>query len=209
MSRRGLFGLGLARVGERLEAPPPPPARSLSDVRRRWEEAYDPLAAARLWAPVLDELRAPAPDSVSLFGPQCSPDGRGAIRGLFRDVRPGGVVGFSVWTSGAVVRLLRVASTVDPPPPGLAASWAWGRRERLRQDLDHVAEDVEYRRMEVEVALEPDGALDALGATVPPLGAALRVRGGREQLDSALRAELPATGDRLVVPVLLVSARRR
>jgi hypothetical protein len=239
MSRRAVLGLGLSTLRERLDAagpaPPPRPRTperpALDDVRARWAQARDAELAAELWAPVVAELRRAAPvateiegplaalpygdgelDAVlSPFDPQMTPDGRAAIHELFRVVRPGGTVAFSVWTTGPVSRLLQAAGELDPGPRGLAEPWAWGRRERLRQDLDHVADPVSVDRLEVELVLDRTTALDALAGAVAPVGAALARSGARERLGALLAREGSVEGDalRVTVPYLLVSATRR
>lgn len=62
---------------------------------------------------------------------------RDGIAELFRVVRPGGTVAFTVWTqSGVVGRLLRLAATHDPPPASVPTPRTWGREERLRVELE-------------------------------------------------------------------------
>jgi hypothetical protein len=59
LSRRALFGLGLARLGERVEpaAPPTDRAVSLAGVRARWAAADVP-AAAEVWAAAAEAVVA-------------------------------------------------------------------------------------------------------------------------------------------------------
>jgi len=54
---------------------------------------------------------------------------RDGIAELFRVVRPGGTVAFTVGTqSGVVGRLLRLAATHDPPPAGVPTRGRGGAR---------------------------------------------------------------------------------
>lgn len=73
---------------------------------------------------------------LSGFAPMFCLDFHAALAELFRVVRPGGTVAFTVWTAGgAVGRLLRMAAIHDPPAPGARTPLSAGRGERLRQDL--------------------------------------------------------------------------
>ena len=146
LSRRALFGLGHSRLGERLDAagevlaaPRAPAAPTLAEVAARWKAARTPKGQA-LWSPVQDALDAAVRDVVgddrdgaatSVFGPQSTPGTRRAIAALFETVQPGGVVGFAVWSTGAVAQLLKRAVEFDPMPYGLPCVWGWGSRERL------------------------------------------------------------------------------
>jgi hypothetical protein len=238
LSRRALFGLGLSRLGDRLDdrrAPARPgrtAAPTLEDLHRRWA-AQRIAGGAALWTPVAEALRSRAGDlggarvlvhglqppgdppfdaALSVFGVQSTPDGRGALRELFRSVAPGGVVAFAVWTAGPVPRLLRAAAQVDPLPAALPGAWRWGNRERLRQELDHVADDIAYARDELVLDFAgPDEALATLAPAVPAVGAALAAGGetARRRLEAELGDGARGGPVRVAVPFLVVVARSR
>ncbi len=237
MSRRALFGLGLSRVGQQRDRPeaeaapaarPAPGRPVLADLRARWDAARTAEGDA-VWAGVGEELRAlgreiaPAGDEdpvVSVFGPQSTPATRGAIDALFDAAPPGGIVAFSVWTPGVVAQLLKAAAELDPLPPGVPGVWGWGSRERLRQDLDHHADELRYRRRELRLpAASPADGADRLARAVPALGAAVERRGEAARAEFAgvvefyaVAVEGGAADDAPVtvpVPYLLVAARRR
>lgn len=212
LSRRALFTFGVARLTEQLE--PSVPTRPEPTRRTAWPrgEGAQLFAAAARALPrppdqrVLDadELCAdlaalPAEDAsydvaVSAFGPMFSSDGRRAIDELFRVVRPGGTVAFTAWTSlGVVGRLLRLAATHDPLPPGVPAPLAWGREERLRQELDRHTEAAELRPLELELRFGScEEAAERLCAALGPLAAAPR--------KAELQARARALVDELATP---------
>lgn len=168
-------------------SPPTPPPRA-------WPRGED----AGLWAPIAARLPRPAGQHVldldahdldvsslpfedatfdavvSAFGPMFSSDGRAAIDELFRVVRPGGSVAFTAWAPlGVVGRLLRLAAAHDPPPAGVPPPLAWGREERLRQELDRHSEDVRLTRGTLTCGFEScEQAAQRLVAALPPLACA-------------------------------------
>jgi len=180
-------------------APAPPPAGPVPAAvpRRAW-----PRGDAGLWAaaatalprpahgdlldldaiePPLDVASLPFEDdrfdaAISAFGPMFSSDGRVAIDELFRVVRPGGTVGFTAWTPlGVVGRLLRLAAAHDPPAPGVPPPLAWGREERLRQELARHSEDALLQRAEFTCRFETvEQAVEHLVGALGPLLAAPR-----------------------------------
>ena len=179
-----------------------------ADLAARWAQAAIPEARA-VWAPVAEALEdfaaACAGDAVtSVFGVQSTPAARAAIDALFADAAPGTPVALSVWAPGVVPQLLKAAAALDRPPARLPGVWGWSSRERLRQDLDHHADDVRYRRGELLV--EPD----ALLAGVPAVAVALAGHGSvaRERFDAIL-AGYARPGGAVPVPYLLVVAVRR
>ncbi len=95
------------------------------------------------------------------------------IAELFRVVRPGGTVAFTVWTqSGVIGRLLRLAATHDPPPAGVPRPLTWGREERLRQELEihSPTAQTEPARVRFEFA-SAEEATDRLLGGIGPLAA--------------------------------------
>ena len=127
---------------------------------------------------------------VSAFGPMFSSDGRAAIDELFRVVRPGGSVAFTAWTPlGLVGRLLRLAATHDPLPAGVPPPLAWGREERLRQELERHSDDIrlEHARLTWRMASCEQAAERLVGA-LGPLAAAPRQPELRAQALEIVRA---------------------
>lgn len=199
-SRRALFTLGLSRLVDEIDPSPPPRAPAQVPVppaRRAWPRG----GGTELWAPCRDALpRAAGPDVLDLdldpeldlaslpfedarfdavlsaFGPMFSSDGRMAIDELFRVVRPGGTVAFTAWTGlGVIGRLLRLAATHDPLPAGVPGPLAWGREERLRQDLDGHSDDAGLELLELTLRFEScEQAVDRLLGALGPLSVAPR-----------------------------------
>jgi SAM-dependent methyltransferase len=151
--------------------------------------------------------------ALSAFGPMSTLDGRRAAAELCRVVRPGGVVAWTAWTGGVVHRLLRLAAAWDPLPEGVQPPTAWGREERLRQDLERHANRVRLRPHTLELRFaSPEDALSTLAPALAPVAAAVLAMpsaAARFELqgDIALaiaehdRAEGPAV--RLTVPYLV------
>ena len=214
LSRRGLLTLGLSRLLERAQQEPEPARPAVATARRAWPRH----AGGELWAPVARALPRPpggrvldADDAaiedlaalpfedgsfdaaISAFGPMFASDGRVAIDELFRVVRPGGTVAFAAWTPlGAVGRLLRLAAAHDPPPPGVAPPLAWGREERLRQELERHSDDATIQQAALTLRFEScDDALRRLMRALGPLAAAPR--------QAALREQARAIADELAV----------
>ena len=237
LSRRALLGLGLSRVSHQLDdaaaqrrdvVAPAPDLPTLTETQARWDAARSADGEA-VWACVGAELRAlvdelapggGADPVVSVFGPQSTLAARAVIDALFHRAAPGAIVALSVWSTGVIAQLLKAAADLDPLPPGIPGVWGWGSRERLRQDLDHHADEIHYRRRELRIrAGSVAAAAERLAAAVPALAAAQERHG-----DDALARFAPivefyaepghdeAGGDSTVrVPVryLLVAARRR
>ena len=238
LSRRAFLGLGLSRRPEPIDGAgaagrtpgAAAPARpTLATVRARWDAARTAHGEA-VWAEVEEGLRALAREVagggdhadpvLSVFGPQSTPAARRAIDALFDAAAPRSLVAFSVWTSGAVVQLLKAAADLDPLPPGVPGVWGWGSRERLRQDLDHHADEIHYRRRQLWFAAgSPAAAVDRLAGAVPALAAALERHGDEARArfspivsTYAESSERRAPGDTALsvpVPYLLVVARAR
>lgn len=237
LSRRALFSLGLSRLVEELDsapAPPPVPACVAAPAPRpAWprgdgaylwaaaSEALPRLAGQRVLE--VDELdldlaSVPFEDAefdgiVSAFGPMFSSDGRAAIDELFRVVRPGGTVGFTAWTPlGVVGRLLRLAGTHDPLPPGVPPPLAWGREERLRQELDRHSDAFELRPLELTLRFgSREEAVERLFGALGPLAVAPRQPELRERaraIVDALAGDEPGPVA-LRAPYLMAVAERR
>jgi SAM-dependent methyltransferase len=231
LSRRGLLTLGLSRLLERPE--PDRAATTVAEAARAW-----PRGDAELWAPIartlprpergrvldaddaaIEDLAALAFDdgafdaAVSAFGPMFASDGRAAIDELFRVVRPGGSVAFAAWTPlGVVGRLLRLAAAHDPPRPGVAPPLAWGREERLRQELDRHSDDATIAHASLPLRFAScEDALRRLMDALGPLGAAPRQAVLRERART-LVGELAVRGEHgvtLEARHLVVRASRR
>ena len=149
---------------------------------------------------------------VCAFGPMFSSDGRAAIDELFRVVRPGGTVAFTAWTAGgAVARLLRLAAAHDPLPRGVPAPLAWGREERLRQELDRHGDAALIEARELTICFgSVDEAVERLVAALGPLALAPRqpeLRAGVRQVVEEL-ADADRSGIVLASRYLLVVAER-
>ena len=190
LSRRALLGLGLSRLTPAPPSPSPPaPAPRWTWDPSPWAPAAEALRAHA--APRPDErvllhgfagdgafdgdladrpaLGEPFDVVLSVGGPQTTPRGFAALDALLGLARPGGRVGFCVWSGGVVQQLLKAGA---PRVPGLAPVWTWGRDERLRQDLDRHAEDVRFDTVVVELrAAAVPALLDLLVAGVPALRA--------------------------------------
>ncbi len=236
LSRRALFGLGLSRIGQPLDhadadaqvaVAPAPDRPTLADLRTRWDAARTPHGDAA-WAGVSEELRTLARDIarggdgdpvLSVFGPQSTPAARAAIDALFIGAAPNQVIAFSVWSTGVIAQLLKAAAELDPLPPGVPGVWGWGSRERLRQDLDHHADEIRYRRRELRLAApSPAAAAARLTSAVPALAAAEERHGdaARGRFSAIVEGYADAREDpsddaclTVPVPYLLVAGRRR
>lgn len=95
-------------------------------------------------------------------------------------MRPGGIVAFTTWTPlGVVGRLLRLAAAHDPPPPGVVPPLAWGREERLRQELERHSDDASMQQASAPLRFRScDDAVQRLMRALGPLA----VAPGRAQL---------------------------
>ncbi len=241
LSRRAVFTLGLSRLVEGLDAasadPGPQPARPVApaapaSAQRAWPRGED----AALWAPAAAALPRPAQGAlldldehdldiaslpfedeqfdavVSAFGPMFSSDGRVAIDELFRVVRPGGSVAFTAWTPlGVVGRLLRLAAAHDPLPAGVPPPLAWGREERLRQELERHSENVCLERADLEWHMDScERAVDRLIGALGPLAVAPRQTELRARAQEIVRevAEERAGGVVLQAGYVLARATR-
>jgi SAM-dependent methyltransferase len=216
----------------RPPAAPPytPPARpDIPPPRPSWPHKR----GAELWAPASEALPRPAGErvlevdeldydlarlpladgefdvAVSAFAPMFSSDGRAAIDELFRVVRPGGTVAFTVWTPpGIVARLLALAAERDPPPAGVPAPLDWCSEAYLRHELERHSDDVELLAQELTLAFgSRDEALDRLFGALRPLAWA------RDQLELRAAAAPLAGGDHgpveLRATYVMAVARRR
>lgn len=198
LSRRGLFTSGLSRLLP-VDASPPRAAATATAPR-----AWPRHAGGDLWAPASAAARRAVPGTnlldldagpnlfldaavlpfedeqfdgvVSAFGPMFSSDGRTAIDELFRVVRPGGIVAFTAWKPlGVVGRLLRLAAAHDPLPSGVPAPLAWGREERLRQELERHCERPRFEPAELALRFASSAdAVQRLCAALGPLAVASR-----------------------------------
>ncbi len=220
VSRRGLFTLGLSRLREHAAGTPAPDGHSAPPpvtYAERQRLARDHADSGDLWAPVrtrLDEVAGPLPvEATSLFGPMFSAHHHQALADLFAAAGPDGAIAFTAWGPlGVVGRLLRLAALLDPAPAGHAAALAWGREERLRQDLELHADEPEFRLESLEMRFAgEEEALTRLCRALPPLAAvedqdALRTQG------AAIINELAVPdGDGITLPAryLIAIARRR
>lgn len=135
-----------------------------------------------------DALDLPAGDgwfdrSLSGFGVIWTSDPRRAIGELFRVTRPGGSVGYTSWTNvGFVGSLLRLARDEGLLPFGHLPS-ALGRDERVRQDIEPIAPELELGSYELDLDLPDAGALwDLVDHSVAPLARGLPLRGERDRI---------------------------
>ena len=149
---------------------------------------------------------------MSAFGPMFSSDGRAAIDEMFRVVRPGGTVAFTAWTSlGVIGRLLRLAASHDPLPRGVPGPLAWGREERLRQELERHCDDGQIHPRELTLRFATcEQAAERLSDALGPLAIAPRqdeLRAQARELVEPLAVAQPA-GIELGSRYLLVVAER-
>lgn len=236
ISRRGLFGLGLAQVRDRFDAAPqaapPRPEEPLpqwpADPSPLWRAVGEelvalaaPLPGERVLAhgvdapgatgfsgdPAATGLPGGAFDVVlSAFGPQVTPTGRAALAELSRLVAPGGRLALVVWSDGPVAQLLRAADRHEPLPRGLPSPARWGSDERLRQDLDRFLGEAAFHRR--SVTLEFASPEDALTELCAAVPPLAATRPGtRAALLPLLEWHL--TAGRLEVPYLVAVVRSR
>ncbi len=120
--------------------------------------------------------------SLSGFGVIWATDPPRGIRELFRVTRPGGTVGFTTWTNvGFFGGLLRLARTEGLLPAGHSPS-AWGRDERVRQDIEPVAADLELQPRQLELEVGDAQALwDLVGHSAAPMARGLALRGEQDR----------------------------
>ncbi|HUR87225.1 MAG TPA: methyltransferase domain-containing protein [Solirubrobacteraceae bacterium] len=167
--------------------PPPAPAWP----HRQGAELWEPVSAALprpaggrvlevdeldydlAWLPLQD---GEFDGAVSAFAPMFASDGRAAIDELFRVVRAGGFVAFTVWTTpGVVGRLLALAEELDPPEAGVPAPMEWARDELLRPELQRHADDYELRQGDLPLTFaSAEEAVQRLSAALRPLAWAPR-----------------------------------
>ncbi|MDQ3644279.1 MAG: methyltransferase domain-containing protein [Actinomycetota bacterium] len=125
--------------------------------------------------------------SLSGFGVIWATDPPRGIQELFRVTRPGGTVGFTTWTNiGFFGGLLRLARDEGLLPGGRSPS-AWGRDERVRQDIEPMASDLELNPRQLELDLGDAQALwDLVGHSAAPMARLLARRSDqdRERVES-------------------------
>jgi SAM-dependent methyltransferase len=119
LSRRALFGLGLSRLGDRVDAnlpapagPKGPRAPDLEDLRRRWADARA-TGGTPLWAPVGADLReraGPLAGAYVLVDRVSPPDG---ARGIGRVPPEGGVLPLGDGTFDAALSAFGPQATPD------------------------------------------------------------------------------------------------
>lgn len=181
------------------------------------QRGRDEADGGDLWEPLrerLVEIAGPLPEgTTSLFGPMFSADHDRAIADLFAAAGPHGTIAFTAFTPlGVVGRLLRLASQLDPPPAGGAPALAWGREERLRQDLERWADAPRFVMESIELRFASSAdALARLCRALPPLLAVPDQEGLRAAAAPVVEEAAMAAGDGIVLPVryLIALARRR
>jgi SAM-dependent methyltransferase len=114
--------------------------------------------------------------AVSAFALMFSSDGRLAIDELFRVVRPGGTIAFTVWAADGIVgRLLALAAEQDPPPAGVPAPLDWCSEGYVRHELERRSDDVELAPQELTMTFDSrEQAVDVLLGVFRPLAWAPR-----------------------------------
>jgi len=129
--------------------------------------------------------------SLSGFGVIWSRDVPAAVREMFRVTRPGGSVGFTTWTNlGFYGGLLRLARDRELLPAGPSPS-VWGRDERLRQDIEPYAVELNVGARSLELDLDDDEALwDFVAQSAAPVARRLAEMPGedRQRIEDDVRA---------------------
>ncbi len=209
----GTLALGAAARGAQVTACEPVGAlaalgreRSAGQPAVRWVEAE------------LDDLpfaTGSFDHAVCAFGLTACVRPREALAEVARVLAPGGTLVLAAWHPGGPIgRLLKLAERWDPSPPGTVSPLAATREERLRQDLDHHADRVEFSFAEVPLVFsDAQEAGDRLTCALAPVGAALGADAGprRAQAVRSLAEAGEEVGGGLVLRAgfLVVVARRR
>ncbi len=137
--------------------------------------------------------------SLSGFGVIWATEPPRAIQELFRVTRPGGTVGFTTWTNvGFLGALLRLARDEGLLPAGHSPS-AWGRDERVRQDIEPMAAGLEVtaRQLEFDVG-EAQALWEFVGHSIAPMAGRLALRSDHDRTrvcNDVARLVSDASGD--------------
>ncbi|HEV2770504.1 MAG TPA: methyltransferase domain-containing protein, partial [Solirubrobacteraceae bacterium] len=152
--------------------------------------------------------------AVCAFGLTACVRPRAALAEIARVVAPGGTLVLGAWHPGGPIgRLLKLAERWDPSPAGTVSPLGATREERLRQDLDHHADRVEFSFAEVPLVFsDAQEAGDRLTRALAPVAAALSADAGprRAQAVRSLAEAGDEAGGGLVLRAgfLVVVARR-
>lgn len=158
------------------------------------------------WAEANAEALPYADDSfdavLSCIGVMFAPHHQQAADELLRVTRPGGRIGLISWTpEGFIGQLFATMKPYVPAPPaGVSPPPRWGDEQYLRALLGERVGELTCERLELDVALFPDGAAfrDHFKANYGPTISAYRAIAADADRVATLDAEIAALGDRFL-----------